>query len=377
MPVEYRVARSGELGALDALCQACIPVVEPGYFLARFAGDPTILPDGILVAVEEGRPVASVTAHGFAMRWGTSSFPCGGIANVVTDPAFRGRGHARALLGRAHALFAARGWPVSLLSAGIPEFYRPLGYEPVARDMLHVLSLSAPSATPDPAVRVRPVDWARDCNTLAAMHDAADAGLTGPLVRATATWDRCRDWTPRYPREDPGMALVAEEPAGRPAAYLRAATGTAPGWSSLLETAAWHGAERAVRELAAAWVRACLARGIRGIQVPAPCRGFADALKPFAAAATTVREETLMLRVPETASWLRAVLPHAELATLATATAALTALPPGPRIEVLMGVRLFSAQAFASRTRVAERDLVRLDTLLPRRDPVFWDADLF
>ena len=73
-----------DLDRIADLCQRCIGVVHPGYFGTRLRTDPTILPDGVFVEEDGGRPVSTVTAHRFALRFGEAVVTCGGIANVAT-----------------------------------------------------------------------------------------------------------------------------------------------------------------------------------------------------------------------------------------------------------------------------------------------------
>src|SRR5213596_2596672 len=49
---------------------------------------------------ENGRLICCMTIIDFEMIFGARRLACGGIAGVGTDPAFRGRGHAGALLRR-------------------------------------------------------------------------------------------------------------------------------------------------------------------------------------------------------------------------------------------------------------------------------------
>src|SRR6185436_13166404 len=98
------------------------------------------------------------------------------------------------------------------------------------------------------------LDPARDRAAAATVHAEYDRGLAGPLVRDAAAWAAQPAWTALYPKEDPGLALVAEGPDGRPAAYIRGAMDTHVGWARVLEWAARPGAP--VGALAAEFVRA-------------------------------------------------------------------------------------------------------------------------
>lgn len=402
-----------DLAAVAELCQRCIGVVRPGYFETRLRTDPTILPGGIFVEEDGGRPVSTVTAHRFDLRFDDTVIGCGGIANVATNEAYRGKGYARHLLRRAHALFDEHRLPISLLSAGRPDFYRPLGYEIRERRETHLLSIEPPAALallPPPNVTIRPLDPARDLPAVARLREVRDRRRLGALVRPPDLDAAQRGWTAQYPFEDPEMAWVAIGTEGVLVAAIRAAVDPADtGWAAVLEFAAGADAGSAVSALAARLVAAAYPKGARAIRLPAPDRDLEAALRPFAKTSVEVPNPSLMLRIGDLAGFLRALAPELDRRALAAGarsgdltlalgdqsarlnlrdhrvTVSSGAPPDLPRadldtagwVEVMMGVKLFSAQPFARRSRLGEADLNLLDALFPRRDGVFHDADSF
>ncbi len=402
-----------DLRRIADLCQRCIGVVSPGYFETRLTTDPTILPEGVFAEASDGLPVSTVTAHRFDLRFGEAVIGCGGIANVSTDPAHRRKGYARHLLGGAHALFDAHRLPVSLLSAGRPDYYRPSGYEIWERRETHLLSLDTPPATallPPAGTTIRPVDLERDLAAITTLRESRDRHRVGALVRSPALDRAQRGWTMQYPFEDPGMAWIAAGPDGLPRAALRAAVDPADtGWAAVLEFSATDDAGPAVNALAARLVSSAWPKGVKAIRIPAADRDLEAALRPFAATAVEVPNTSLMLRIADVAGLLAALAPELEHRALAAGrrsgdlvlalgdqTARLTirdhrvtvspdADPSLPRatlgldewIRVVTGGGLFSAQPFARRSRLGEAELNLLDALFPRRDAVFHDADSF
>jgi hypothetical protein len=212
-----------------------------------------------------------------------------------------------------------------------------------------------------------------------------------------------------YPKEEPALALVALAATdGRPAAYLRATANAEHGWSKIIEFGCEPGEDEAVRALARAYLAGAFARGVRGLQYPAPCRELAAAIAPFAEASVAVPADYLMLRIPDLTGFLRALVPElsaraaqagvshgsVEIAyadqaariqvvdgraevSAAGGPGARAVLEPERWIEVFCGVKPFSTQPFAHTSTVGEPDIVLLDALFPRRDSVFWEIDAF
>jgi predicted N-acetyltransferase YhbS len=76
---------------------------------------------------EDGRLVGHVGVLAIPMRLEGRSTRVGGIHAVATDPAHRGRGHARRLLGEALAWCDGR-FETLVLGTAIPDFYAPAGF---------------------------------------------------------------------------------------------------------------------------------------------------------------------------------------------------------------------------------------------------------
>ncbi len=394
-----------------ALCAATSRAAPFEYFLNRLREDPTILPEGVLVTRSEGRIVSTVTAHLLAMRYGTAELPVLGIANVATAQEFRGRGLARGLLAAAHQLAAARHVPLALLSTEIPAFYDPLGYHPWERRITSLLGWAA--SPPGPAAgTVRPLDGVGDAAALADLHAAAGRGLAGPLVRTAEMLRRLPRWSHHYPGEEPALALAASAAPGGPVrACLRGRTDPASGWAEVLDFAVAADAPQLIPDLASAFVAASAARGAKGIRLPAGCRALETAFAPFVGAAVEATDRSLLLAILNPTGLLAAILPELTARAGAArlrdgrlgldvagtllrlevregtvaldrparlpADLPLAALPTPLWLEVLMGVRPFSAQPFAAGSTLGERELNLLDALFPRRASLFWGLDLF
>ncbi len=103
---------------------------------------------------EEGQPVAHVGLVELPLVVGGVATRVAGIHGVVTDPRYRGRGHAGRLL-EAALVFADARYQTVVLTAGEPTLYRRLGFEVVPE---HRFVGPAPRRTPGalPVVELDP-----------------------------------------------------------------------------------------------------------------------------------------------------------------------------------------------------------------------------
>jgi predicted N-acetyltransferase YhbS len=166
--------------------------------------------------VQNGQPVAKLRVHRYTMHLAGAAVTMGGIADVVTHPAHRGRGHAGRLLEGAIAFMHRERYAVSLLF-GISDFYWRFGYTPVLPE--YTLSLSTRDAERLEAggVTVRP-SVPDDAGALLDVYTRVNAGRSGTLQRTEQTFDT----RPRDELENwwfhPRRFLVAEV-GGRVAGY--------------------------------------------------------------------------------------------------------------------------------------------------------------
>jgi GNAT superfamily N-acetyltransferase len=95
------------------------------------------------VAIEDGRPVATVRVHSMRQNVRDAVVPMAGVAGVATHPEARRRGHMRTLLS--HALVDARdrGLAVSCLYPVRASFYERFGYVSLPRPITATLSPAA------------------------------------------------------------------------------------------------------------------------------------------------------------------------------------------------------------------------------------------
>jgi predicted N-acetyltransferase YhbS len=166
--------------------------------------------------VQNDQPVAKLRVHRYTMHLAGAAVTMGGIADVVTHPAHRGRGHAVRLLEGAVTFMQRERYAVSLLF-GISDFYWRFGYTPVLPE--YTLSLSTRDAERLEAggATIRP-SVPDDAGALLELYTRVNAGRSGTLQRT----ERAFDARPRDELENwwfhPRRFLVAEV-GGRVAGY--------------------------------------------------------------------------------------------------------------------------------------------------------------
>ena len=123
--------------ALDELSQAAFGqydgvIAGTPEFKRWFMSRPGMTDDSRFVATCDGEVVSSVFVTVTPMQWGGELMTAGLIDSVMTHPAHRRRGMAKALLVRAADFMRERGVDLSLLytlSGSMPyEFYASMGY---------------------------------------------------------------------------------------------------------------------------------------------------------------------------------------------------------------------------------------------------------
>src|SRR5208283_3583239 len=90
--------------------------------------DPVYRPDQRLLAKVDGRIVSHVHLTERLLRYGSVSIPVNGVMWVGTLPEFRGMGFAQNLVRLASQRSRERGAVLQVLTTGMPQFYRPLGW---------------------------------------------------------------------------------------------------------------------------------------------------------------------------------------------------------------------------------------------------------
>ncbi|MFI6226207.1 GNAT family N-acetyltransferase [Micromonospora echinospora] len=207
--VGYRTATPTDLPSLRSTWAEAFPAtdvsavwaIDPGRFGRTF------------VAVRDARVVAAVHYLPRRLRAADGTVDLvGGVANVATRPAERGRGHVRRLLELAVTAMTVDGCAWALLFTGTPAVYRGSGFRTFRLGYTSGRP-AAPTAPPE-GWTVRPGSWT-DWPDLAPLHRAFNAHRPLSTVRDD------HDWRHRVPAwyAPPAELLVARK-HGEPAGYL-------------------------------------------------------------------------------------------------------------------------------------------------------------
>lgn len=156
---------------------------DRAFFARYFDFDPTFRDDLCFVAEVDGRLVSTLQVFRKQVRASAATLAVGCVANVYTDPAWRGGGLAGGLLERALAAMSAHGFDASLLFAARLDFYARFGW----RSLPRVLSFIARGDAPRAGV-AEPVDRGRDLDQVMAIYDEYSGALPGAVRRDAAYW---------------------------------------------------------------------------------------------------------------------------------------------------------------------------------------------
>ncbi|MFQ6085969.1 MAG: enhanced intracellular survival protein Eis [Candidatus Bathyarchaeia archaeon] len=99
------------------------------YFELLVRRNPWFKPEDIVPLFSAGKLVSCLQIFPKPVRIGNRSIMMGGVGNVATLPRYRRRGYATMALKRAIQLMRERGYGLSVLFTGMPDFYRRLKWE--------------------------------------------------------------------------------------------------------------------------------------------------------------------------------------------------------------------------------------------------------
>jgi predicted N-acetyltransferase YhbS len=156
--------------------------------------DPAYSPDQRLLAKVDGRVVSHAHLTERQVRYGCATLPINGVMWVGTLPEFRGLGFAQNLMRLADERARATGHPLQVLTTGMPQFYRPLGWGVCGRQTFaQALSRNLPQVS-DGVVEgkagfwhVRP--WRQvELSDLMSLYEMQYEGVSGSVIRSEEYW---------------------------------------------------------------------------------------------------------------------------------------------------------------------------------------------
>lgn len=188
--MEIRSAKESELEQVVALnCIAFNPNQHERYW-QYVRGDSSYRLSQTRVVVVNDRVVSTLRVWERRIRIGASLVMMGGIGGVCTDPKYRGVGYASALMRDTIGYLKTRGYDLGVLFTIIPAaFYHRLGWTSLPLQGFSVeWEVETGTAIPSEWL-VRNFNVETDLDTVASIHDIANAHQSGTVSRTRAYWD--------------------------------------------------------------------------------------------------------------------------------------------------------------------------------------------
>jgi GNAT superfamily N-acetyltransferase len=370
---------------------------EPGYFVHYFEGDPWYKPDYCRIYVEDGRILSALHIVRRDIRVGRANLVLGGIANVATDPDFRGKGYSSELLQDAARVMDQDQMDISTLYTGIQGFYARLGWRTLPMPRLFGALRSSDLPLESKRYGLRTYNEESDAGALLGIYDSFNAGRAMTVQRTESYW---RSFV-MHSFRPPGTITLAEE-EGVPVAYSITHTegnvlvfyevGYLPGHELALSVLMKRAAEEAVHTGA----EEAQFEPASDAGVVAVASGIADGLEERSFQATMVRffnlERTFHRLLPELNARAKASRASGSIA-IETEVGGIALRSDGSRVEVT------EASDTCERAKLTQPDLARvlfgmgpvvdegseltegarefLHSMFPPQPFVYWSTDMF
>ncbi len=206
--MEIRGAKESELEELIELQRLVFrpdEAAQPRY-RAYVREDPTYRLDQSRVVVDGERIVGHLRVWDRLIRVRGAKLRAGGLGGVLTHPAYRGRGYARALMRDTEGYMLEAGYDLGLLFTIIgTAFYRALGWTEIPLPTFEVAVGMEGSGKGE---GIRRLEIEEDLEAVAEISRANTEGMTGPEVRRDGYWtwgpSRCRGVFPEWGVEQDG-----------------------------------------------------------------------------------------------------------------------------------------------------------------------------
>lgn len=213
--MEVRGLKFEEMDAWFDHCMYAFNEGEYNYeyrqeFANHWRNDPWRDLDGILVAVEDNEILSTVRVFQRNVYLLGEEISLGGIGEVCTKPAHRGKGLSTILLGSAIELMEKRNIRISLLLTGIYSFYARLGW------IKSIMFRKSVGITGKGALipNIRPLDIEKDCGQLMRIYGEYCTKLNGPVVRNNEFY--WKNWVMGLNMR----GLIWEDGTNNPVAYI-------------------------------------------------------------------------------------------------------------------------------------------------------------
>jgi predicted N-acetyltransferase YhbS len=191
--VEYCLATEADHEAIYQTLLHVFHGPDRESFLGALS-DPVYRPDQRILAKVDGRIVSHVHLTERQVRYGSVSIPINGVMWVGTLPEFRGMGFAQNLMRLASLRARENGVALQVLTTGMPQFYRSLGWGVCGRQSFaQTMSRNLPQAS-DGVIEGRGLSWQVrpwrqvELGDLMSLYERQYAQTTGTIIRSEEYW---------------------------------------------------------------------------------------------------------------------------------------------------------------------------------------------
>lgn len=191
--VEFAIGSEGDHEAVYQTLLHVFHGPDRDSFLGALA-DPAYRPDQRMIARIDNRVVSHVHFTERTIRYGSATLPINGVMWVGTLPEYRGLGFAQNLMRMGDARARDAHVAVQVLTTGMPQFYKPLGWGICGRQTFGlVMSRNLPQVT-DGVIEAKGGPWhvrpwrQVELNDLMALYDEQFGRTNGSVVRSEDYW---------------------------------------------------------------------------------------------------------------------------------------------------------------------------------------------
>jgi predicted acetyltransferase len=156
-----------------------------------------------------GEPAGSALVVWAGQWFGGRPVPMAGVRAVAVPPERRGTGVASAMMEALLREAYEKGFAISTLYAATQALYRRSGYEQAGHRSRIMIDPARVRARSAPGVRIRPADFDRDHDAMAACQHAMAREMPGSLDRDVYLWSLVR-----VPRRLEADTLLVEDASG-------------------------------------------------------------------------------------------------------------------------------------------------------------------
>ncbi|MHB8579808.1 MAG: GNAT family N-acetyltransferase [Ignavibacteriaceae bacterium] len=184
LSVEIRGCNSKkELIEVVDLCDAAFPKTPREYFERHVLKDKTLDEKDTRILLIDGKIVSSVQVFPRTIYVQKEKIKIGGIGNVATLPAERGKGYAGLLVKDSLDYIIKKGYTLSMLTTSINSYYEKFGFQTIVRTIANINCNEGKNHK-----EISQFDKTNDLKNIINIYDGFNSGKIGTIVRDEKYW---------------------------------------------------------------------------------------------------------------------------------------------------------------------------------------------